>query len=105
MIEFDYNAGAASLCCRLSGRMAGAESPQVEAAITTKLAELTAAGAPAVELTLDLAAVEYVSSAFLRVVIACAKAPAARSFAVTNCAPLVRRIFAETGLDRSLTVS
>ena len=105
MIEFDCNAGAESLCCRLSGRMAGAESPQVAAAITGKLAELTAGGAAAADLTLDLAGVEYVSSAFLRVVIACAKAPAVRSFAVVNCAPLVRRIFAETGLDRTLTVS
>ena len=60
--------------------------------------------APGQKLRFDLAASDFVASAFLRLCILAAQAVGAERFEISDPAPLVREVFAMAGLDRHLTI-
>lgn len=105
MVEFSYDEGAGTLRCLLRGRMDGATSPQAEAAVQAELTRLADAGTTPAAVVLDLAGIDYVSSAFLRVVLAQARQVGGGKLRVENCVPFVRKIFADTGIDGAISVS
>jgi anti-anti-sigma factor len=101
MLELTYRAEQTLLTCTFAGRMDGPNSPEADALVKAKLAEI-GDGATVV---FDLGGVGYVSSAFLRVIIGAAKAVDEAKFSVVNCQPFIKRLFVDAGLDRLFSVS
>ena len=84
----------------LSGRMDSATSPGIDGELAAAL------GAHPAGLLLDLAGVDYISSAGLRVLLKAAKQAqsSAIRFAVCNAVPAVREIFDVSGFSSLLTM-
>jgi anti-anti-sigma factor len=101
MLELTYNAEQALLTCTFAGRMDGSNSPEADAQVKAELAK-TGEGA---SVAFDLGGVDYVSSAFLRVIIGAAKTVGEAKFSVINCRPFIKRLFVDAGLDRLFSVS
>ena len=94
MLEISNKADGASLTMVLSGRVDTVTAPELDAAIEGIPADVMA-------LTLDLADVEYISSAGLRVLLKTKKAMDNRggTFAVANVPTLIQETFEMTGLS------
>ena len=97
MAQFSFEPGQAVLTGRLEGRMDLAASQQLE----RDLQEALSAN-PVKQLVLDLAAVDYIASAFLRVCLAGEKQVGAGGLAVVNASPRVAKIFNVAGLGELL---
>ena len=82
----------------LFGRLDTMSSPELEAVILNELEGVT-------ELTLDLAGLDYVSSAGLRVLLRAQKKMAAcGTMKLTGVSPMIMEIFDVTGFSEILTV-
>ena len=87
-----------ALTVALEGRLDTLTSPQLEAALKEALADVTA-------LTFDFAALEYVSSAGLRVLLSTQKTMNAQGkMTVKNVNETVAEIFEVTGFSDILTI-
>lgn len=101
MLELTYCAEQARLTCTFAGRMDGSNSPEADARVKAKLAKI----GDGASVVFDLGGVDYVSSAFLRVIIGAAKTVGEARFSVVNCQPFIKRLFVDAGLDRLFTIS
>lgn len=101
MLELNYKANDALLTCTFAGRMDGTNSPAADEQVKAGIA---GAGDGA-SVVFDLAEVDYISSAFLRVILGAAKSVGEARFSIVNCRPFVKRIFADAGLDKLFSVS
>ena len=82
----------------IKGRLDTMSSPELEAVILNELEGIT-------ELTLDLAGLDYVSSAGLRVLLrAQKKMAAAGTMKLVNVSPIIMEIFEITGFSEILTI-
>ncbi len=109
MLTMSYNAATKSLVCAFSGHMDSANCDEAAQQLTAKIAELAPAGggkvhavAPGLKIAFDLQAVEYVSSVFLRVVLATAKRVEKGAFAITKCQTAVRDLLKTAGMEQWL---
>ena len=84
---------------RLKGRLETTTAPKLEEVVENELEEITA-------LTVNMAQVEYVSSAGLRVLLAVEKKMKAKggTLIVEESAPAVMDVFKITGFDKILTL-
>lgn len=84
---------------RLKGRLETSTAPKLEEVVENELGELAA-------LTVNMAQVEYVSSAGLRVLLAAEKKMKAKggTLVVEEAVPTVRDVFKITGFDKILTL-
>ena len=93
-MEINKNKDGAKLVVAPEGRIDTITAPELEAALEFDGIE---------ELIFDLAAVEYISSAGLRVLLASQKKMAGKSMVVSNAAPTVREVFDITGFSDIFT--
>ena len=90
------NGGALTLV--ICGRLDTMSSPELEAIVLNELDGIT-------DLTLDLAGLDYVSSAGLRVLLRAKKMmDSCGSMRVKNVSPMIMEIFEITGFNEILTV-
>jgi len=103
MSQLDYNAAANTYTrCfegKLTSPLCAGLSPAVEAEVKAILADK-----PDAKLVFDLAQVEYVVSAFLRICLWSAKQLPKGNFAITNCRPEVKKIFSIARFDNLFDV-
>ncbi len=88
-----------SMSLRLKGRLETSTASKLEEIVENELGEITA-------LTVNMAQVEYVSSAGLRVLLAAEKKMKAKggTLVVEEAVPAVRDVFKITGFDKILTL-
>lgn len=87
-----------SLLLAVEGRLETTTAPELEAVINNELADVT-------ELTFDFAALEYISSAGLRVILSAQKKMNAQgTMKVTNVNEIVNEVFEITGFSDVLTI-
>lgn len=84
---------------RLKGRLETSTAPKLEEVVENELNEIT-------QLTVNMAQVEYVSSAGLRVLLAAEKKMKAKggTLTVEEAVPAVMDVFKITGFDKILTL-
>ena len=88
----------AALTLVICGRLDTLSSPELEATVDTELDGVT-------ELTLDLASLDYISSAGLRVLLrAQKKKDTCGTMKLINVSPIIMEIFEITGFNEILTV-
>ncbi len=97
MVEFVESPG--TLTCRFGARMDTSTCQAIEASVRQK----TAGTADAV--VFDLAGVDYVSSAFLRLCQVVYKQVEGGRFQICNASPLVTRVFKIAGFDKLVPVA
>ncbi len=95
-IEVETHARCVNL--RFRGRLDSAGSSLIQAAVLEHIAQVAAGQ----RLRFDLAGVDFVASAFLRLCIQAAKALGSERFELARLTPGVREVFAMAGLDRHL---
>ncbi len=91
-----YNSDAGQLVCVLPPRMDTVVCAECQEEL---LARVTAAAGPVV---FDMAGVEYVASAFIRICLQAAKHAGAERFKLIHVSPNVHRVFKMAGLDQHL---
>lgn len=104
MLEFDFDGATRTLTCVFSGRLDTAKCLEIEKTVFDRIGEVSEPNKPA-RVIFDLAGVEYVTSAFLRLCLKAARSAADGSFAVVNTNPLIKKIFKIAGFDQTLNVS
>ena len=93
-MQINKNQEGAKLTLAPVGRVDTITSPELEAAIILDGVE---------ELVFDLAQVDYISSAGLRVLLSAQKKMAAKSMKITNAKPAVKEVFDITGFSDIFT--
>lgn len=107
MTNITYDATAGLIACALEPRMATAESTSFSAAIEAQLSAIAQAGQDIAKtrIVFDMSAVEYVSSAFLRICVVLAKTVGKENFSIERTSPTVNKIFKMAGFDDLLNVT
>ena len=93
-MEIKKNVEGAKLTLAPIGRVDTITSPELEAAVVLDGIE---------ELVFDLAAVDYISSAGLRVLLSSQKKMAGKSMKIVNAKPAVKEVFDITGFSDIFT--
>ena len=93
-MEIKKNLDGAKLTLSPVGRVDTITSPELEAAVQLDRVE---------ELVFDLAEVDYISSAGLRVLLASQKKMAGKSMKIANAKPAVKEVFDITGFSDIFT--
>jgi anti-anti-sigma factor len=89
--------GAEKFICKFDERMDTTKCMEAEKIITGELENIT-------EIIFDLTGVEYIASSFLRLCGIVARKVDQDKFCITNVTPTVRRVFAISGLDKTLNL-
>ncbi len=97
MVEFVESPG--TLTCRFGSRMDTSTCQAIEASVRQRTA-----GTPDA-VVFDLAGVDYVSSAFLRLCQVVYKQVEGGRFRICNASPLVTRVFKIAGFDKLVPVA
>lgn len=98
MLNINKTRDVGKLCVALEGRLDTTTAPELEASLKEDLDTVT-------ELIIDLAKLEYISSAGLRVLLAAQKAMMKQgSMVVTNPNDVISEIFEVTGFSTILTI-
>ena len=118
MVEFKYEASVQTLMCVFSQSMDSVKSIEVTKTFEQQMSRIprgAAGGAPGsegasqgsdgIKVVFDLAKVNYISSAFIRLCISAAKSVGERNFCIIKTSPDVRKIFQVARLDKALNVS
>ena len=98
MLKIDKVSSGTSLTISLEGRLDTTTAPQLEAEVKGGLSGVT-------ELVFDMAALEFISSAGLRVLLLAKKAIGKQdTMVIRNLIPSVLKVFNVTGFSRILTI-
>lgn len=105
MITANYDAGRDTLVCAFTGKQDSEASAQAagrfqEAWTAAQAQRQARPGVPAVEF--DLAGVDFVSSAFLRLCLQGAKLAGGGAFRICRASPAVKKLFVVAGLEQLL---
>jgi len=95
LMEIKKNAEGAKLTLAPIGRVDTLTAPELEAAVDLTGVE---------ELTFDLAEVDYISSAGLRVLLSAQKKMAGKQMKIANARPAVKEVFDITGFTDIFTL-
>ncbi len=105
MFQYDYDAQANQLSCKFSGRMDSDTSATAAAAFEAEIARIhsegggMADGAPSLAIVFDLATVEYVASAFIRICLLAVRRSRKGAFSIINPTPFVQEMLRMSGLE------
>ena len=103
MISTSYDSNRDILVCAFKGKLDSSTSEttsaQFQAAWTSAQAERTDR-AGALSIVFDLAEVEFIFSAFLRLCLQAAKIAGGGSFRIINTSPAVKKLFVMAGLEQ-----
>ncbi len=104
MPPIDLNPETGDRVRRFEGKLTSdrclAMAPEVEAEINNLLEE-----DPEARLAFDLAGVDFVVSAFIRLCLQAARRMPQGNFTIVRCRPEVRKIFSVAGLDKLIELS
>jgi len=84
------------IVCVFSGKLDTGACADIEAAIRSEVAD------PGMPVVFDLADIDYVSSAFLRICLKTAKQ--SRDFTIVHVEPAIKKVFMIAGFDRILRI-
>lgn len=108
MLETQYDGERNTLTCRFTGRLDSLASenvgPDLDRHIQSARSAAPAGHPQELAVVFDLARVDYVASAFLRICLSVAKSLGAGQMSVVNCQPTVKKVFAIAGMDRVMPV-
>ena len=90
MVQFSQDGDA--LLCSFEGALGTAQCSEIEDDLFAKVEETASS------VVFDLASVDYVSSAFLRICVGVSKRVDAGSFSIVNSQPPVKKVFMISGL-------
>jgi anti-anti-sigma factor len=96
MLRYETESGR--LVCRFSGKLDTVECGRFEEELRRAVS-----GAPGL-VVFDLADVNYVASAFLRVCLVSFKAKGAGGFSIVNMHPTVKKVFKIAGFDTGMGI-
>jgi anti-anti-sigma factor len=97
MLTFQFTAEGPTVILTFNGRLDSVAVIKINEIIENEpLMKNRAAGQ---QIVFDLQAVEYISSAFIRVCISMARKAGNGNFSIANCQPFVKKIFKISGLD------
>lgn len=103
MLTFQYKEQGPTIILLFNGRLDSvAVSSITEMMDNEPLMKNQTAGQ---QIVFDLQAVEYISSAFIRICIISAKKAGKGNFSITNCQPFVKKTFKISGLDEMLHIN
>ena len=97
-MEFSFDAASRTLTCRFEGRIRSDEADSVGEAIDQQWAEI--GGTQDCRIIFDMGGVDYVSSAFLRVVIVSVRRVAKGNFSMVNANQFITDLMRTTQLDK-----
>ena len=98
-MEISKDKNGSTLVVSPAGRLDTASAPQLEAELNASIGDVT-------ELILDLAKLEYMSSAGLRIILSAQKTMNKQgSMIVRNASELVRSVFDITGMDSVINMA
>lgn len=108
MVECRFDAGSLVLNCVFSGRLDAPSAAAASEIIAGELEKIASAapvaGPDGLSVIFDLAGIDYVSSAFLRLCLTVARRAGKGKFSAANSSPGVKKVFSMAGLDRALQV-
>ena len=107
MLKFDYDKSENRLICKFEERMDSLNSPKAEIDISQKIEELSADPDVKIEnmdLTFDLAKVDFVSSSFMRVCIIFAKRFKKDNFKIINTKLMIKKTYKIAGFDKIMNI-
>ncbi len=98
MLDINFDPESRTHVCRFAGKITSAACPPLAAEIEAKIREIQA-GKQNDKMTFDLAGVDFIASAFLRICMLAARQMPRGHFIIINCQPAVQKIFSIAGLD------
>jgi anti-sigma B factor antagonist len=99
MVKITKTTAGVSMTIKLEGRLDSVTAPQFEAELKSSLEGIT-------ELTLDFSALDYLSSAGLRVILAAQKVMNKKgSMQISNVSQTIMNVFKITGFTDLLTIT
>ncbi len=110
MIQCSYDPPREILSCKFSGRMDSDTSTQAARVFESELAAIraggnaAAAGSPGLSIVFDLATVDYVASAFMRICLMAIHKARKGGFSVINPTPFVQEMLRMSGLDQAANI-
>ncbi len=110
MLSFKHDAGTDLLTCVFEGHLGSEQCTELSNSVEAKLKELTGSGFQGkaddkMKIVFDLGKVEYLSSAFIRVVLRCAKRVKRGNFSIVNANPFITEIIRTSGLEQLIADS
>ena len=103
MLKVESQTETKTLTIFISGHMDTLKSATLAEQIPAQLPESRVL--PEWTLIMDLAAVDYISSSFIRLCVSTAKMAAPGRFSIVRCQPFVQKTFVVAGLQEALNVS
>lgn len=109
MIQCDYDEATDRLLCKFVGRMDGEASSQAAREFEEQLKRLyggkePTAGIAILVIVFDLAKVDFVASAFMRICLVAAKKAKKGGFSIINPTPFVQEMLRMAGLDQAANI-
>ncbi len=98
MLQIKFNPESRTHVCQFAGKITSAACPPLAAEIEAKLREIQA-GQQNDKMAFDLAGVDFIASAFLRICMLAARQMPPGNFIIINSQPAVQKIFSIAGLD------
>ena len=88
-----------TLCCRFAGRLDSTTAPAIEIVLEREMIKQPE------QVLFDLASIDYISSAFLRICIKSAKAVEPGCFSIIHAGPQLKKVFKMVNLDELLNIT
>ena len=110
MIQYNFDSQRELLTCKFSGRMDSDTSTAAARTFEEQLATIRAAGKgmsggnPSLTIVFDLATVEYVASAFIRICLIAVRRSRKGGFSITNPTPFVQEMLRMAGLEQAANI-
>lgn len=106
MVNFNFDNISNTLYCRFAGRLDTENTLNISETVEEKLKGHSANDQEkAFSVVFDIAQVDYIASAFIRVCIKSVQQTGEGNFSVLNASPLIKKTFKIAGLDKELNVS
>lgn len=100
----DFSENGDTLCCFFSGRLDGSVCSEIEPGLLCRVDNFKQ-NRPGIALVFDLAEVDYISSAFLRLCLIHCKSVGKNYFSVVNTSEEIHKVFHISGFSEIMNVS
>jgi anti-anti-sigma factor len=107
MVNFIYLEPEEKLTCRFTGHLDTLVCQEISKQMNEYLEKLPPGGDPPMieyNIVFDLGETTYISSTFIRICLQTAQKVKPGKFSITNCDPLIKKVFKIAGLNDALRV-
>lgn len=105
MIDINFDSNNRTIHCVFKGRMDSLATSELEGEFNRRLLEITSSAGNNIRVIFDLAGVDYIASAFIRLCLQTVKSIEGGNFSVKNTSPMIMKTFKIAGLESLLHVS